>query len=299
MIAFGSSIIDAEAYRRYARPGIQAAAEPGSEVYAFAALGSICRSSNLVLDAAAAREDLEALVLVDQATEIADPDFCRKARALLSDPGVAVAGCVGATGVRSIAWWEGAVSRGPLTHRYHEHGGGEVPAFSWARDVAPPGEVEAVDGALLVLSPWAVRNLRFDESLSLGHGFDVDLCLQARAAGRRVVTADLRAIRHHALELVPDHDLWVEAHIRWADKWDGRMPGGEPPTTDWKQRARRAEAEREAARAIAYSSASELDARLLPLERALAEATQSLSWRVTEPLRRLNELRRRRRAKPD
>jgi hypothetical protein len=292
MIAFGSSIIDAEAYRRFARPAIQAIAEAGSAVYAFAALGSICRSSNLLLDAAAAREDLEALVLVDQATEITDPDFCRKAREVLSDPTVAVAGCVGATGVCGLAWWDGSVSRGPVTHRYYEHGGGEVPVCSWAADVAPPGEVETVDGALMVLSPWAVRNLRFDEALALGHGYDLDFCLQARAAGRRVVTADLSAVRHQPLELVREHNVWVEAHIRLAEKWDGRVPGGAGPTVDWKARARRAEAEREAARAIAYSNALELDARVLPLERAMAEATQSVSWRITEPLRALNRLRR-------
>ena len=296
MIAFGSSIIDAEAYRRFARPGIMRAAEQGSELLAFEALGSICRSNNLVLDAAAARDDLEALVLVDQATEIADPDFCRKAREALSDRDVAVVGCVGATGVRTIAWWDGAVSRGPVRHRYYEHGGGELPAFAWARDVAPPGEVETVDGELMVLSPWAVRNLRFDESLNLGHGYDLDFCLQARAAGRKVVTADLRAVRHRSLELVRERerDLWIEAHIRLAEKWDGRTPGGAPPTVDWKQRARRAEAERDAARAIAYSAASELDARVLPLEQAMKEATESLSWRITEPLRRLNAARRRR-----
>ena len=87
------------------------------------------------------------------------------------------------------------------------------------------GEVDTVDGFLLVLSPWAVRNVRFDESLVLGHGFDLDYCLQVRAAGRKVVTADLRVVHHHSLELVSDLDLWVEAHMRVAEKWDGRMPG--------------------------------------------------------------------------
>jgi hypothetical protein len=292
MIAFGSPIMDPEAYRRYAGPGIRAAAEPGSQVYAFAAVGSICRSSNLVLDAAAARDDLEALVLVDQATEIADPDFCTKVRRVLSDPDVAIASCLGARDVRGIAWWEGSVSRGPVLHRYHEHGGGERPAFAWARRTAPLGEVDSVDGSLLVLSPWAVRNVRFDESLSLGHGYDLDYSLQVRAAGRKVVTADLGAVRHHSLKLVRDQDVWIEAHIKVAEKWDGLVPGLNPGTSDWKQRARRAEAEREAARAVAYSNELKLDARVLQLERAMEEATSSFSWRLTAPLRRLNQLRR-------
>ena len=38
---------------------------------------------------------------------------------------------------------------------------------------------------MIVLSPWAVRNLSFDERVAGRHGYDVDICLQARAAGKR------------------------------------------------------------------------------------------------------------------
>jgi len=55
----------------------------------------------------------------------------------------------------------------------------------------------------------------------------------------------------------------------------------------WKRRARRAEADREAQRAIAFSTSLKLDARVLELERDLDEKTSSLSWRLTEPLRAL------------
>ena len=90
---------------------------------------------------------------------------------------------------------------------------------------ARTGEVDTVDGFVLVLSPWAVRNVRFDESLGKLHGYDFDFCLQVREAGRKVVTADFRAIHHHSLELVSDPETWIDAHIRVAEKWDGRMPG--------------------------------------------------------------------------
>ena len=73
---------------------------------------------------------------------------------------------------------------------------------------------------------------------------------------------------------MPDRDLWVEGHIRFAEKWDGRMPG-DAPTEDWKARARRAEAERDAARTLGYSSTSTVDARLAPLERELEAMTAS------------------------
>ena len=296
MIAFGSSVIDPEPYRRYAEPGLRLAAEPDSEIYAFAPAGSMPRTFNLILDVAGRRDDLEALVLVHPHAEIADPDFCGHVREALRDPRVGVAGCVGATGVRSIAWWEGKVRSAEVRHRYVDHGGGELPAFSWAQPEPAPGEVECVDGLLLVLSPWVVRNLRFDEALATNFGVELDFCLQVRAAGRKVVVANLPTIHHRALRLVDETEAWVEAHIRVAEKWDGRMPGAERNGDDWKARARRAEAEREAARAFAQANLLARDARVQNLERALEEVTGTRSWRLTEPLRRLNHWRAQRRA---
>ena len=288
MIAFGCAVAESEAYRRYAEPGIQRASEPDSEVFAFAAVGSTFRSYNLLVDAVADRDDLDAFVLVHPHCEIVEPHFCAKVREALRDPGVAVVGCAGATGVESIAWWEGSVVAAPIVQRYQEHGGGELPAFSWAHAAAPPAEVEVVDGFLLVLSPWAVRNVRFDETLGLGHGFEFDYCGQVRAAGRKVVAADLRAVHYRSLELISELDPWVDAHMRVAEKWDRSIPDDDPNSAAWKERARRAEAEREAARAIAYGYALGTDARVLALERALEEVTETLSWRITEPLRRVN-----------
>ncbi len=291
MIAFGLSVAEAEPYRRYSGPGIARAAEQDSEIYAFASVGTIGRTYNLILEAAARRDDLEALALVHPHVEIAGAGFCAEVRRALSDPDVAVAGCVGATGVRSLAWWRGSVLSAEIVHRYHHHGGGELEGFAWARPQRRGGEVDSIDGFLMVLSPWAVRNLRFDETLIHGYGFDVDYCLQARSAGRRVVVADLPAVLHYELEVVKDPGLWIEAHKQFAEKWEGRWPGVAPDERSWKERARRAEAEREAARARAFSRELAADARVLQLERALAQATGSLPWRLTEPLRRLNKLR--------
>ena len=293
MIAFGSAIVDPEAYRRFAGPGIRRAAEPDSVVHALAAVGNTCRGYNLLLDVAAGHDDLEALVIVDPRAELAGPGFCAAVREALRDPDVAVAGPAGARDVSTIAWWEGEVSYAPIAHRYYEHGSGEMAGYAWAGPGAPLGEVDSVDGLLLVLSPWAVRTIRFDESLVMGHGYDLDYCLQVREAGRKVVTADLRVTHHRTLELLPEPDVWVEGHIKLADKWDGRWPGRSGEPVDWKRRARRAEAEREAARTMAYSNTLRVDAEVLALERAMAEMTESLSWRVTAPLRGLNRLRRR------
>jgi GT2 family glycosyltransferase len=304
MIAFGCSITVPDIYERCAKPGIRMAAEPDSEVFALASAGSIFRSHNLILERAATREDLEALVLVHQDAEIVDPDFCSKLRRAVRDPDVGVVGCLGAVGVRSIAWWEGSVTWASSVYRYGELGGGELPAVAWNGDEPSPelrtGEVDTVDGFLMVLSPWVVRNLRFDESLALPHGYDFDFCLQVRAAGRKVVTEDFKVAHHHALKLISNPEPWIEAHIRVAEKWEGRMPNAGAGADDWKQRARRAEAAAAAAWLLAASRTLQADARARQHESRLREMTDSLSWRITAPLRRLNAMRRaaRRRSRP-
>jgi hypothetical protein len=291
MIAFGSSITEPDVYGRCAEPGIRRAAESDSEIRAMAAIGSVFRSYNALLDEFAGREDLEALVLVHQDAEIVDDDFCTIVRRALAEPEVGLVGCVGAIGVRSIAWWEASVTCASFINRYDEHGGGDLPSFSWAWSDAPAyarvGEVETLDGFVLVLSPWVVRKIRFDEQLGEFHGYDLDLCLQVREAGRKVITADFRAIHYRQLDMVPDPEPWVDAHVKLADKWDGRMGIG-TGAGSWRDRALRAEADTEAALMLAHMNSLESDARVLELQRALAETTESISWRMTAPLRWLH-----------
>lgn len=297
MIVFGCPITKPDEYARCAEAGITRALEPDSIVFAQQSVGSIFESYNHLLDKAAGFDDLDALVLLHQDTELVDRDFCHKVRDALRDPDVGVVGCVGAIGVRSIAWWEASVTLASFVHRYQEHGGGDLPAFSWAWADAPPyariGEVDTLDGFLLALSPWAVRNIRFDESLGQLHGYDLDFCLQVRAAGRKVMTGDFRAIHHHSLKPFNDPDSWIEAHMKVADKWEGRLEGIGSGAGTWKQRAQRAEAEADASWVIYYRTQLQSDARVKDLERALDSATGSISWRITAPLRHINGVRRR------
>lgn len=292
MIAFGSSISGAEAYRRYAEPGIRRAAESDSPILAYAAVEPVARTYNLILEEAAGLEGLEALVLVHPHTEIVQADLCARVRRALADPMIGAIGCAGARGVTGIAWWEGQVVCGNVRQRYEEHGGGEVPAARWAEHLSPPGEVEALDGQLLILPAWTVRNIRFDEALLLGHGFDLDFSLQVRQAGRKLLVEDLEVVHHRPIEQVGDLAVWVEAHIRVAQKWEGTLRELPADELAWKRRARLAEARREAARAIAMSESLKLDARVLELERQFEAMTSTFSWRLTAPLRALNHRRR-------
>jgi hypothetical protein len=291
LIAFGCPITDGRLYERYAGPGIRLVAEPDSEVFAHQSGGSIFRAYNTLMDLAKQHDDLEALVLLHQDSEIIDPEFLAKVRGALSDPDVAIVGCAGARGVRNISWWEGMVTWASFAHRYQEMGGGEIPGLSWQTDRVPSyattGEVDVIDGFILVMSPWAVSNLRFDESLGLLHGYDLDICLQAKAAGKKVVTTDFRALHHHSLDLIGDQEAWVAAHMRVAEKWESQVSGG--AENDWKQRARRAEAELEAMR-VQLRLAEHYITRL---SEDFHQLQRSKSWRWAAPFRGLGKLARR------
>jgi GT2 family glycosyltransferase len=308
MIAFGCSITDPEMYERCAGRGIELVREPDSPVFAHAATGSLPRNYNILLDQARELGDeLEALVLLHQDSEITDPRFCATLREAISDPMVAVVGCVGSIGARSIAWWEGSVTWASFTHRYpeSEFGGGEFPAFGWDFGDKPAyartGEVDNIDGFLIGLTPWAIQNLRFDESLGKSHGYDADLCLQAREAGRKVITADIKVVHHHSLELIGDSEAWVEAHIRVAEKWDGRGLMDRDEAGELDQRARRAEAEAGLMRLKlaamdlqAKALARQLEGQINDLREHLEGIERSQSWRLTRPLRAMGlRLRRR------
>ena len=291
MIAFGCPITDGRLYERYARPGIELVAEPDSAVLAHQSGGSIFRAYNVLMELAAQNDDLEALVLLHQDSEITDPDFYAKVRGALSDPEVAIVGCAGALGVRNISWWEGMVTWASFSHRYTEMGGGDIPGLSWHAERVPSyattGEVDVIDGFVIVMSPWAVRELRFDESLGLLHGYDLDICLQARAAGKKVMTTDFRAIHHHSLDLIGDQEAWIAAHMRIAEKWESQF--SDDRGSDWKQRARRSEAELEAMR-VQLRLAEHYITRL---SEDYHQLQRSKSWRWSAPLRGLGRIARR------
>jgi hypothetical protein len=285
MIAFGTAVTDLETYDRCAAPGIRLASEPDSKVLAHQSAGTLFRNYNLILEKAAAYDDLEALVLVHQDAELVDHDFCDRIRPVLEDPDVGVIGCAGAIGVRSIAWWEGAVTWASFTHRYSELGGGEFESLSWASDdvpsIAETGEVDSIDGFIMVLSPWVVRELRFDESLGKLHGYDFDFCSRVRLAGKKVMTADFRAVHHHSLELISNPDAWIESYIRLAERYDETLGGSANGASDWRARAFRAEAEAAASKGEAVSSELKYQA----ISRHLQNVTESWSWRLSAPLR--------------
>jgi hypothetical protein len=103
--------------------------------------------------------------------------------------------------------------------------------------------------------------------------------MQARDAGKKVVTTDFRVIHHHSLNLISDQEGWIAAHTRIAEKWEGKVPDrrGE----DWKRRARRAEAEAEIAQL--HLQLAELLVTKLYTEHSAVLASKSM--KLTAPFR--------------
>jgi hypothetical protein len=293
MIAFGCAITDHALYESFAEPGIRRVAEPDSTVLPVGSAGlgdaSIFRNYNLLLEQASKLDDLEALVLVHQDAEIVDDEFCAKVRNILRDPDVGILGCAGAIGVRNIAWWDGSVTLASFSHQYEEYGGGEILGATFNWEEAPPeartGEVDVIDGFMMVLPPWFIENIRFDESLGQFHGYDFDVCQQVRAAGKKVMTEHIRVVHHHSLSLIGEVDGWIAAHMLVAEKWDGKLSASQTIPGEWKDRARWAEARRDAALMLANAAELKRDAAVLDLERQLHSIERSASWRLTKPLR--------------
>jgi hypothetical protein len=207
MIAFTACVGSPEKFREYAAPGLRQACEPDSLVAEVTTDSSIFEAYNEVLDAFSDRDDLEALVLLHEDLEIVDHDFCAKVRARLADPEIAVMGVIGALEPHSLAWWD-AEGRGRCleSRGLVDFGGG----FH---------DVDVVDGLLMVLSPWAVRNLRFDDERFSGfHAYDLDLCLQARAARKRVVVDEI-AVMHWTKGGLGDSEAFWRNNSLLVEKW--------------------------------------------------------------------------------
>ena len=295
MFAFACAVTDDELYHRCALPGFQLAAESDTELVVYPANGSVFRSYNMLLGRALEEfgpDGLEALIFVHQDAEIIDPDFLPKVREALRDPDVAIVGCAGAIDVRSIAWWEGSVTWASFTHRFDDFGGGEIPALSWIPEQIPSyaetGVVDSIDGFVMAFSPWAIQNLRFDESVGTAlHGYDFDVCMQAKAGGKKVVTGSMRVVHHHSLKLISEAEGWIHAHMLLTEKWAEILPVS---SDDWYKRARRAEAELAATRLAAGAGRLIWEQRLRQLEDWIDEVENSLSWRLTRPLRWLSRL---------
>jgi hypothetical protein len=214
VIAFGCATTDEQEFRAHAAPSIERVSETGSLLMRRHGYTSIHEPYNEMLAEAAEDDDLEAVVLLHQDVSIDDEHFLPKVRGMLAASSeTAVLGVAGSRAPRGLAWWEGEC-----------HGRFESPALTptGSRTTYSRGvhEVDSVDGMLLVLSSWAARELRFDGDLSGPlDGYDMDICLQARARGRRVVTGEFDVSHYTTYDRFFDRRRWVRASVALQRKW--------------------------------------------------------------------------------
>ncbi len=204
MLAYGVCIGSRERYEALAAPALR---DLGGVVIEADDQRSICSAYNAILDAVADEPDIEGLVLLHEDVTIESAAFIAAIRTELADPDVAVIGAIGALRPASLRWWQG-------------EGRGRVRDSSGLVDFGGGcQDVDVLDGLCLVLSPWAIRHLRFDESAFDGfHGYDSDICLQARAAGRRVRVTEL-PVTHHTHGGYGDAAAYARASAAFAAKW--------------------------------------------------------------------------------
>ena len=204
MFAYGLCIGNRERYEALAAPRLR---DLGGVIVEADDQRSICAAYNAILDAVADEPDIEALVLLHEDVTIESAAFIAAIRAELADPDVAIVGPIGALRPSSLRWWQGE-GRGRVRDSTGlvDFGGGSH-------------DVDVLDGHCLVLSPWAIRHLRFDEASFDGfHGYDCDICLQARAAGKRVRVCDLPIV-HHTHGGYGDGRAYARASSAFAAKW--------------------------------------------------------------------------------
>jgi hypothetical protein len=213
MIAFGTAVSDRATYEEVALRGIGRAAEPDSIVLSREGR-PIRQAYNEMMDEAAGHPGLEALVLLHQDLELTDGSLPRRVRRIFGDRRVGLAGSLGARNVTLHLW---------LSSR-DLYGSVAAPGID-RRFSSGPREVDGLDGALLVLAPWVVRGLRFDEAQAPGfHGYDADISLRVRAHGGRLVCEDVPHFHHRRPK--DDFEAQRDAGVALARSWD---PALRPP----------------------------------------------------------------------
>lgn len=228
MIAFGCAVASEEKFERYALKGIERVRDPEAPLFVKRGRTCIFTAYNEILEEACADPRIEALTLLHEDTEIRDDRFEEKARWGLGDLEVAIVGTIGAVGVQGIDWWVHDYAIGssilepidpavlyetPLLEGSEMSGAGGF------------GDVDMVDGYLMVFSRWAMEELRFDpDEVGPGfHGYDADICFQARERGRKVFVAEM-VVAHHrnSISPTPYRADWLRAQVAFRRKWERR-----------------------------------------------------------------------------
>ena len=202
-------------YEEVLLPSVRAFVEPETVLLRSTDHVSLAQAYNRFIDEVADRDDVEALVLVHDDVRIEDRNLVARIRRAFRDASIGVLGCAGTRNVWSMRYWLGFPGYGVA------YDGGGVNDFGPLR-----GDVDVVDGFLMVLAPSALGTVRFDDQTFTGyHGYDIDFCLSCRAAGLRVRVEPFDVFHLSPGDL--SSDGYDEAFVAFERKWHGRL--AKPP----------------------------------------------------------------------
>lgn len=202
-LAYGCAVGSWERFRRNVTPWAEDRHRRLIGAYGQPSMSVAC---NRILDAYKGG-GYEAVVLVHDDLEITDPLFEDKVIAALMGENVALVGVAG--GGPALRWWD----HSPIGHQMTDSG-----LIDFGQHT---GDVEMIEGSVMVFSPWAVENLRCDERYTdFRSGWD-DVCLHAREAGKRVVVADVDTHHHSTLGWKsPEVEArFAESERMFREKW--------------------------------------------------------------------------------
>jgi hypothetical protein len=197
VIVWGACVANYDRAARWLLPGLDLNAAPDDEVILVQDT-SIARAYNRIVDVVS---DEVTLVLLHDDVELGEGARDAIVAAVKS---ASVVGAIGSSGATSLAWWEAPVKRGAV---------GETRGPIVFDE---PGPVDTVDGLLLAFAPG--HGLRFDEDYPGFHGYDADICAQARSRGLTVEVASI-PLYHHTKGGYGNEDTWAAANARWQQKW--------------------------------------------------------------------------------
>lgn len=201
-IAYGTCVGSWEKFRAYVKPRTR-----DRELTVLHGQPSITVAYNRILNGYT-NDRPDALVLLHEDLEITDLDFEVKIERELVDPNVALVGVAGGRGVGSLAWWNAETYGHQLTD-------------SGMLTLGPPtGDVDSLEGSLLVFSRWAIERLRYDERMTGFHCCD-EICIGATRVGKRVVVADIDTHHHTRLGFKSEtaQREWFTNDALYRERW--------------------------------------------------------------------------------
>lgn len=204
-VGYGSCVGSWQKFGAYVAPWVQAKGRP---LQALSDQPSIAVAYNRILDHYRGQK-LDAVILLHDDLEITDPDAEEKLLDALDDD-VALVGVAG--GGPHLRWWD----HNPIGHQMTDSG-----LIDFGQRT---GDVDMLEGSVLLFSPWAIENLRCDEQYTdFRSGWD-DVCLTARHAGKRCVVVDVDTHHHSTIGWKsPEVEArFTESERLFAEKWGAR-----------------------------------------------------------------------------